>query len=122
MGQMNVFKWCLWCLIWPLAAQAQNYPQRPIKLVVAYQAGGATDAFARIVAQKLSNFLAQPVVIDNRAGGNSVIGTDLVAKAQPDGYTLLLNPASHLTVPFFNKKMPYDAVKDFTPIIAAAYN
>jgi tripartite-type tricarboxylate transporter receptor subunit TctC len=74
------------------------------------------------VAQKLSGFMGQPVVIDNRAGGNSVIGTDHVAKAAPDGYTLLLNPASHLTVPFFNKKMPYDAVKDFTPIIAAAYN
>ena len=119
---MNFLKLCLLCWMLPFAAQAQNYPQRPIKLVVAYQAGGATDAFARIVAQKLSGFMGQPVVIDNRAGGNSVIGTDFVAKAAPDGYTLLLNPASHLTVPFFNKKMPYDAVKDFTPIIAAAYN
>ena len=64
---MNIFKLCLLSLIFPLTVYAQNYPQRPIKLVVAYQAGGATDAFARIVAQKLSGFMGQPVVIDNKA-------------------------------------------------------
>ena len=105
-----------------LCAGAQNYPARPIKMVVAYQAGGATDAFARMVVQKFSANIGQTVIIDNRAGGNSIIGSDYVSKAQPDGYTILLNPASHVLIPFYTKKMPYDALKDFTPIIAAAYN
>ena len=109
-------------LIAPAAALAQDYPSRPIRLVVAYAAGGATDAFTRPVAQRLSQLLGQPVIVDNRAGGNSIIGTDYVAKAPPDGYTLLVNPASHLLIPFYNRSVPYDAVKDFTPVVAAGVN
>jgi tripartite-type tricarboxylate transporter receptor subunit TctC len=106
----------------PLAAPAQDYPNRPIRLVVAYAPGGATDAFTRPVAQRLGQLLGQQVIVENRAGGNSIIGTDYVAKAAPDGYTLLVNPASHLLIPFYNKNVPYDALKDFTPIVNAGVN
>jgi tripartite-type tricarboxylate transporter receptor subunit TctC len=106
----------------PLAAPAQDYPNRPIRLVVAYAPGGATDAFTRPVAQRLGQLLGQQVIVDNRAGGNSIIGTDYVAKAAPDGYTLLVNPASHLLIPFYNKSVPYDALKDFTPVVNAGVN
>ena len=109
-------------LVAPLAAPAQDYPNRPIRLVVAYAPGGATDAFTRPVAQRLGQLLGQQVIVENRAGGNSIIGTDYVAKAAPDGYTLLVNPASHLLVPFYNKSVPYDALKDFTPIVNAGVN
>ncbi len=101
---------------------AQDYPVKPIRFVVPYAPGGATDAFARPVAHRLSQLLGQPVIVENRAGGNSIIGTDHVAKAAADGYTLLVNPASHLLIPFYNKNVPYDALKYFTPIIAAAVN
>ena len=109
-------------LIASAAALAQDYPNRPIRLVVAYAPGGATDAFTRPVAQRLSQQLGQSVIVENRAGGNSIIGTDHVAKSAPDGYTLLVNPASHLLIPFYNKNVPYDALKDFTPIISAGMN
>lgn len=101
---------------------AQEFPVKPIRFVVPYAPGGATDAFARPVAHRLSQLIGQPVIVENRAGGNSIIGTDYVAKAAADGYTLLVNPASHLLIPFYNKNVPYDAIKDFTPIIAAAVN
>jgi tripartite-type tricarboxylate transporter receptor subunit TctC len=103
-------------------AFAQEFPAKPIRFVVPYAPGGATDAFARPVAHRLSQLIGQPVIVENRAGGNSIIGTDHVAKAALDGYTLLVNPASHLLIPFYNKNVPYDAIKDFTPIIAAAVN
>jgi tripartite-type tricarboxylate transporter receptor subunit TctC len=109
-------------LIAPAAALAQDYPNRPVRLVVAYAPGGATDAFTRPVAQRLGQLLGQQVIVDNRAGGNSIIGTDYVAKAAPDGYTLLVNPASHLLIPFYNKNVPYDALKDFTPVVNAGMN
>jgi tripartite-type tricarboxylate transporter receptor subunit TctC len=101
---------------------AQSYPNRLIRLIVPYAPGGATDAFARPVAQKLSQQLGQSVIIENRSGGNSIIGTDYAAKAAPDGYTLLVTPASHTLIPFYNKNVTYDAVKDFTPIVAAGLN
>jgi len=109
-------------LLAPVFSLAQDYPVKPIRFVVPYAPGGATDAFARPVAQRLSQLIGQPVIVENRAGGNSIIGTDQVAKAAPDGYTLLVNPASHLLIPFYNKNVPYDAIKDFTPIAAAAVN
>jgi tripartite-type tricarboxylate transporter receptor subunit TctC len=112
---------CLLLLV-PALAAAQGYPNRVIRLVVAYAPGGATDAFARPVAQSFSRIIGQSVIVENRAGGNSIIGTDHVAKAAPDGYTLLVTPASHTLIPFYNKNVPYDAVKDFTPIIAAGVN
>ncbi len=98
------------------AAQAQGYPARPIRLVVPFPAGGATDIFARAVSQKLGERLGQSVVVDNKPGAGGTIGSDLAAKAAPDGYTLLLATTStHSIGPSFGK-VPYDAVADFTPI------
>jgi tripartite-type tricarboxylate transporter receptor subunit TctC len=109
--------------LWALAllagiAQAQTYPAKPIRIVVPYAAGGATDALARPIAARLSDVLGQQVIVENVAGAGTLIGTMQVANAAPDGYTLLLNPASHGLIPFYNKNARYDPIKDFTPIAA----
>ena len=98
-------------------AQAQEYPTRPVRLIVPYSAGGASDIIARIVAQKLPEFMGQQVVVDNRPGAGGLIGTDTVAKAAPDGYTLLLTSTPHVILPHLHKKIPFDALKDFAPIM-----
>lgn len=96
---------------------AQQYPAKPIRLVVPFPAGGATDIFARSVSQKLGEKLGTTVVVDNKPGAGGTIGSDLAAKAAPDGYTLLLSTTStHSIAPSFGAKLPYDAVADFTPI------
>jgi tripartite-type tricarboxylate transporter receptor subunit TctC len=98
-------------------ASAQTYPERPITLVVPFAAGSGTDAVARVVAQKLSERLKQPVVVDNRAGANAQIGVEYAAKAAPDGYTLLMATAtSHSVNPALYKSLRYDPIRDFTPI------
>jgi tripartite-type tricarboxylate transporter receptor subunit TctC len=98
-------------------ASAQTYPAKPIRLVVPFPPGGATDLFARTVSQKLSDRLGQPVVVDNKPGAGGTLGSDIVAKAPADGYTLLLSTSStHSIGPNLNPKIPYDAVRDFTPI------
>ncbi|MDM0118123.1 tripartite tricarboxylate transporter substrate-binding protein, partial [Variovorax sp. J22R133] len=100
------------------AAQAQPaYPSKPIRIVVPYVAGGAADITARIVGQKMAEGLHVPVIIDNRPGANGMIGTDAVAKAAPDGYTLVLLASGPLVVnPVLYAKVPYDPIKDFAPI------
>jgi tripartite-type tricarboxylate transporter receptor subunit TctC len=99
------------------AATAQAYPNKPIRLVVPFPAGGATDIFARAVSQKLGEKLGTNIVVDNKPGAGGTIGSDLVAKAPADGYTLLLATSStHSIAPSFGGKLPYDAVADFTPI------
>lgn len=98
-------------------AQAQTYPSKPIKLVVGYTPGGTTDILARVVADKLSQKLGQPVVVDNRPGAAGGIGAELVAESEPDGYTLLMATASsHGINPAVYSKLAYDPVKDFEPI------
>jgi tripartite-type tricarboxylate transporter receptor subunit TctC len=97
-------------------APAQNYPVRPIRLVVASSPGGASDILARMLAQKLGEELGQQVVVDNRGGASGVIGTDIVAKAAPDGYTLLIIQPSLTINPSMIRKLPYDAVRDFAPV------
>jgi tripartite-type tricarboxylate transporter receptor subunit TctC len=100
-----------------MAAVAQTYPNKPIRLVVPFPAGGATDIFARAVSQKLGEKLGTNIVVDNKPGAGGTIGSDLVAKAPADGYTLLLATSStHSIAPSFGSKLPYDAVADFTPI------
>ena len=99
----------------PGFSQAQPYPSKPVRLVVAYAAGGGVDTVARALAQELSAGLGQPVVVENRPGANSLIGTDYVAKQAADGYTLLITLVSHYALPFLAKNVPYDPVKDFTP-------
>lgn len=102
----------------PLAAWSQSsYPDHAIRMVVPFSVGGAADTVARSVAQRMGMDMGQSVIVDNRAGGNSLIGSDFVARAQPDGYTLLMQVGPpHTTLPFFTRNMPFDPVKDFTPI------
>ena len=97
---------------------AQSYPSKPIRIVVPFPAGGATDLFARVLSQKLGEKLGSSVVVENRPGAGGTIGADLVAKGSPDGYSLLLATSStHSIGPSLNPRMPYDAVRDFTPIV-----
>jgi len=104
-------------LLLPFATAAQDYPTRPVRVIVPYLAGGAADIFGRAIAQKLSEALKQPFVVENRGGANGGIGSDLVAKAAPDGYTLLATASGPITVnPVLYSKVPYDPVKDFAPV------
>src|SRR5262249_53321166 len=96
-----------------------QYPSKPVHVVVPYPAGGAVDAFARVLSQKLSELWGQQVIVDNRPGASTMIGADQVAKSPPDGYTLLLTAELTLvTVPYLHEKIPYDPLKDFAPITA----
>jgi tripartite-type tricarboxylate transporter receptor subunit TctC len=97
-------------------AQAQNYPNKPIKLIVPFAPGGFTDVVARVLGIRLSAALGQQFVIENKAGAGSVIGTDFVAKAAPDGYTLVMVSTTHVISPWIYKSMPYDPIKSFTPV------
>ena len=107
----------LLALAWPAAAQPVKYPNKPIKLVVGYSPGGGNDLIARIVAARLQEKLGQPIVVDNKPGAQSIVAAELVAKAVPDGYTLLVAPSGPLTInPAVYSKLPYDPVKDFAPI------
>jgi tripartite-type tricarboxylate transporter receptor subunit TctC len=97
-------------------APAQTYPFKPVRLVVPFAAGGGTDITARIVGQKLTEQLRARVVIDNRPGAGGIIGTDIVAKAEPDGYSLVMVSGSHTLNPSLHRSLPYDTVKDLVPI------
>ena len=102
-------------------AVAQGFPSKPVRMIVPFPAGGSADITARLVAAKLAERLGQPVIVDNRVGASGIIGSELVAKAPPDGYTLLFTTTStHLTAAFLNKNLPYHPSKDFTPISVVA--
>ncbi len=98
-------------------ALAADYPSKAIKLVVPYAPGGGADSVARIVARKVSENIGQPIVIENKGGAGSIVGTEVVARAEPDGYILLLGQSGPISInPAVYKNLPYDPVKDFTPI------
>ena len=117
MSMLRIFMLAL--LVAPLVSYGQAYPSRPIKLVVPYPPGGSTDLLARIVAQKMSDSMGQPIIVENRPGAGGMLGSELVARAAPDGYTLLLGTnATHVIGKFLSKNIPYDPEKDFTAITA----
>lgn len=101
-------------------AQAQNYPVRTIRMVIPFAPGGNTDIIGRVFVPKMAEIIGQQIIIDNRGGAGSVIGTEIVMRAPPDGYTLLLASAAHTINPAMIKKLPYDSVRDFTPISVVA--
>lgn len=110
--------------LWTASSVAQSYPTRPLRLLVPFAPGGGNDFLARMLGQKLGGSFGQQVVIDNRAGGGGIIANDIVAKAAPDGYTLLLGYFGPLAVSPSLQKLPYDPVKDFTSlgILASGYH
>ena len=110
-----------WCAVVAFAlgagiACAQSFPGRPIRFVVPWPAGGPPDAMARLIGQRVGDQLKQQVVIDNRPGANSIIGTELVARSAPDGFTYLLTTGSHTTNAALNAKLPYDTLRDFVSL------
>lgn len=104
------------------AANAADYPTHPIKLIVPTAPGGVNDIVARLIQPGLAAALKQPIVIENKSGANNIIGTDFVAKSAPDGYTLVVVPASHSVNPAVNPKMPFDTERDLTPVILIGKN
>lgn len=104
------------CVVAVAGASAQNYPSKSIRIIVPAPPGGGTDLVTRIVGQKLAESWGQPVVIDNRGGAGAIVGTELAAKASPDGYTLVVPTVSHVTNPNLYRNLSYDAIKDFAVI------
>ena len=104
----------------PVSVLAQPFPSKPIRMVVGFPPGGTTDIIARIVAAKMTDRTNQQVVVDNRGGASGIIGADIVAKARPDGYTLLMSSSTHGTNLSLYSKLPYDTVKDFAPVALVA--
>jgi tripartite-type tricarboxylate transporter receptor subunit TctC len=100
-----------------LPAAAQDYPAKPIRIVVGYAAGGGNDLIVRVMAPRLSEGLGQPVIVENKPGAQAIIATETVAKAAPDGYTLLMGPTGPMSMnPATYSKLPYDSIRDFAPI------
>lgn len=104
------------CCGFAWAQTPTSYPQRPVRFIVPYAPGGSSDVIARLLGQKLADALGQPFVIDNRPGAGSMIGTDLAARAAPDGHTIILSDMPHAINPSIHTKVPYDPVNDFSPI------
>ena len=112
--------WSISLLCYVGTAHAQDYPNRPLRFVVPYPPGGATDIIARTLSQKLYEELGQQVIVDNRPGGGQILGTDIVAKAPPNGYAILLASVTHGINPGLIAKLPYDSLRDFTPVSMVA--
>jgi tripartite-type tricarboxylate transporter receptor subunit TctC len=116
--------WALLSSMWsmlPLTVMAEGYPDHPIKFVVPVPPGGGVDILARAIGQKMSVSMGVPVVVDNRAGASAAIGTEFLAKAAPDGYTIMMGYSAHATNPIFNANLPYDTRKDFAAIAHVGY-
>ena len=118
--QVLTFGWAAWCLV-GLCVNAQEFPVKPIKIYVGQGAGGGMDSLARIVAQRLSSQLGQPVVVENKVGAGGIIATEFVAKSAPDGYSLLMGPIGNMVfTPILTPQLKYSATKDFTPVSMVA--
>jgi tripartite-type tricarboxylate transporter receptor subunit TctC len=102
------------------AAGAQTWPARPVKMIIPFPPGGTLDTVGRMLAEKLQSQLGQPFIVENRPGGNGIIGADVVSKSQPDGYTLLFNASTFVTAPMTMKSVPYDVTRDFAPVALVA--
>ncbi|WP_245704765.1 Bug family tripartite tricarboxylate transporter substrate binding protein [Belnapia rosea] len=100
----------------PARGRAEDWPSRPVRFVVPYPPGGPTDILGRVIVTRLGQDLGQPMVVENRGGASGVIGSEVVARAAPDGATFLINASIHLIIPHLNPSMPFDAVADFTPV------
>ncbi len=115
--RLSPFAFRLVCALAAGAASAQPYPAKPVRMIVAFPAGGGSDIVGRALAQELTQLLGQPVVVDNRGGAGGIIGTELGARAAPDGYTLIVGSSGGFAItPHLNPKLPYDPVKDFAPV------
>ncbi|HTP96860.1 MAG TPA: tripartite tricarboxylate transporter substrate binding protein [Burkholderiales bacterium] len=108
------------CLVWAAHVAAQPYPSRPIRYIVPYAAGGATDIMTRALSPRLSEYLGQQIVVDNRPGAGAIIGTSLLARATADGYTLMMAEIAHGANPALHSKLPYDTERDFAPVTLVA--
>ena len=107
----------------PIAAPAQDFPNRPIRMVIAFPPGGPTDFVGRLVADKVKDILGQPVIIENKPGANGALGADSVAKAAPDGYTLFLSTVGAVAItPHMRTDLPYDVLRDFAPVTMVVGN
>jgi tripartite-type tricarboxylate transporter receptor subunit TctC len=119
---MNIaFLCCMALAATGAGAQAPNYPNRPIRIVVPWPPGGTTDILGRMVAQELTRAWGQQVIVDNRPGASGILGTELVAKAPPDGYTIGMIISTHVVSPSLYGKVPFDPIKDFAPITQMAF-
>jgi tripartite-type tricarboxylate transporter receptor subunit TctC len=107
-------------LLFPTLVSAQNFPAKPIKLIVPFPAGGPNDIIARVIGQRMSELAGQPVLIDNRGGQGGVLGTDAVAKSAPDGYTIAISSAGALAISPSMEKVAYDTLSDLTPVTLVA--
>jgi len=114
----NRRKWLaiVWAALPMTVAVAADYPAKPVHIISPYTPGGGNDVICRAVAVRLGPIMGQPAVVENKPGANTIIGTDYVAKSPPDGYTMILVPSAHTVNPHLYEKLPYDSVRDFTPI------
>ena len=113
---MKIVPVCLIAGLLPLAVAAADYPAKPIRVIVPWPAGGSTDTLARIVGQRLTTIVGQPIVIDNRAGASGTIGVDIASKSSPDGYTITIVEVAHAVMPATTPKLPYDLTRDLAPL------
>jgi tripartite-type tricarboxylate transporter receptor subunit TctC len=119
---MSRFVLALLLAAFSISSWAQSYPSRPVKIIVPYGVGGSADVYSRYLAAKLQDALGQAVVTENRPGGGSIVGTDVVAKSDPDGYTLLMMSNTHTVNETLIPKKPFDLMRDFAPISGVSYS